>query len=171
MKGFYVLLVSAIFITDSCCSIPRFVQKGCIKSINNTTHISDINYDVAVLENGRKSQRVDVFLSFFADTAIKLKPDRWTVLSKGNKRKIKKLKIANNNKWQNVKEMEASGKKLISLSFYEKVKSGDRIELSWNPSSTDKDDLCLIITIPQKYTSKGFFDKTSVIGNQIPRVK
>lgn len=62
-------------------------------------------------------------------------------------------------------------KKLISLSFYEKVKSGDRIELSWIPSSTDKDELCLIITIPQKYTSKGFFDKTSVIGNQIPRVK
>lgn len=85
-------LLVPIFII-SCCVIPEFVQQDCITYVNNTTTISDINCEVAILDGGRKKKNIDVFLSFYADTITTIDVDKWNIFCNDKDSKIKQLKI------------------------------------------------------------------------------
>ena len=141
-------LLVPIFII-SCCVIPEFVQQDCITYVNNTTTISDINCEVAILDGGRKEKNIDVFLSFYADTITTIDVDKWNIFCNDKESKIKQLKIKKNNKWQRIKKSDVCGRILLIISLSEIVHSGDRISLIENfniNQNTERIDIS--ITIP-----------------------
>ncbi len=156
-------LLVPIFII-SCCVIPEFVQQDCITYVNNTTTISDINCEVAILDGGRKKKNIDVFLSFYADTITTIDVDKWNIFCNDKESKIKQLKIKKNNKWQRIKKSDVCGRILLIISLSEIVHSGDRISLIGNfniNQNTERIDISIII--PNSFNSSGIYDKNSRI--------
>ena len=101
---FFIISITIVCFTSSCCVIPEFVQQECIKCDIKSSSISDIACEVALLENGRKTRPVDIFLSYYADTLITIDTDNWAVLHNESKCKIKKMQMVKNNKWQKVEK-------------------------------------------------------------------
>lgn len=162
-------LLVPIFII-SCCVIPEFVQQDCITYVNNTTTISDINCEVAILDGGRKKKNIDVFLSFYADTITTIDVDKWNIFCNDKESKIKQLKIKKNNKWQRIKKSDVCGRILLIISLSEIVHSGDRISLIGNfniNQNTERIDISIII--PNSFNSSGIYDKNSRIRPLLPK--
>lgn len=162
-------LLVPIFII-SCCVIPEFVQQDCITYVNNTTTISDINCEVAILDGGRKEKNIDVFLSFYADTITTIDVDKWNIFCNDKESKIKQLKIKKNNKWQRIKKSDVCGRILLIIPLSEIVHSGDRISLIENfniNQNTERIDIS--ITIPNSFNSSGIYDKNSRIRPLLPK--
>lgn len=164
-----VILLVPIYMT-SCCVIPEFVQQDCITYNNTTTTISDISYEVAVLDGGRKKKDIDLFLSFYTDTIATIEVDKWHILYNDERCKIKQFKITKNNKWQKIKKKDLYGRILLKISFSEIVQAGDRIKLIGNfNTNEDKEIITISIVIPNSFNSSGIYDKNSRISQLLPK--
>jgi hypothetical protein len=125
---------------------------------------------VALLENGRKTRPVDIFLSYYTDTLITIDADNWTVLHNNSKCKIKKMQIAKKNKWQNIEKKEFYGRVLLLFTFSDEIQFGDTIQLFETSQITNKERLRVTVVIPQKIKASGIYDNNSRIKGLLPKV-
>lgn len=167
---FFIISITIVCFTSSCCVIPEFVQQECIKCDIKSSSISDIACEVALLENGRKTRPVDIFLSYYADTLITIDTDNWAVLHNESKCKIKKMQMVKNNKWQKVEKKELYGRVLLLFTFSEEIQYGDTIQLFETSQITNKERLRVTVVIPKEIKASGIYDNNSRIKGLLPKV-
>ena len=119
-------MLLSTFIVDSCCVIPRFVDKNCIDYECYSTSISETDFELAFLKPG---MRVDFFQLFYADTTAHIDVNKWKVLNGDKLCKICRLEIVESNQWKKIKKRKVYGKKLLLLSFKSKIEVGDTIRI------------------------------------------
>lgn len=156
------------FVVDSCCIVPRFVDKNCIDYKCNSTLISDTDFELASLEPGR---RMDFFQLFYADTTAHIDVSKWEVLNGEKPCKIRRLEIVENNQWKKIKNRKVYGKKLLLLSFKSKVKIGDTIRIIEKDFPGDGNSLVVSIKNLKKKNSSGIYRNSSPIGQMLPKIR
>ena len=168
-KPFIIILT--VFIVNSCCVIPSFVDKKCIDYKCNSASISDTDFELALLETGRNTKRMDFFQLFYADTTAHIDVGKWKVLNGDKSCKIRRLEIVENNKWKKIKSRNVYGCKLLSLSFKSKIEVGDTIKIIEEDFPGNGNNFVVSIKIPEVMNSSGFHREGSPIGRMLPKVR
>ena len=166
-----IILLLTSFCVDSCCIIPRFVDKKCIDYKCNSTSISDIDFELASQEIGRTTKRMEFFQLFYADTTAHIDIKRWKVFNGNKPCKIHRLEIVEDKKWKKVKSRNVYGLKLLKLSFKSKIEVGDTISIIEEDFPGKGNNFVVSIQIPTVMNSNGFYRGGSPIGRMLPKIR
>ena len=166
----FIILLTA-FLVNSCCVIPSFLDKKYIDYKCNSVSLSDTDFELALLDNGRATKRMDLFQLFYADTTAHIDVSKWKVFNGNKSCKIRHLKIVDNNKWKKISNRKVYGLKLLLLSFKSKVEVGDTIKIIEEDFPGNDNYSIVSIKIPELMNSSGFHREGSPIGRMLPKVR